>query len=163
MAGILIIGYGNPGRADDGLGPVFADELEKMNLKNIVVESDYQLSVEYAYDIAKNEVAILVDADTSCEEPFEIKKVIPSQVFSFSSHSISPGSLAALTKEYSGVEKDIYLIGIRGYEFNSFKEELSWKAKINLNKAVETIGNILKYSSIAELREKLNNMSRRTE
>ncbi|MEI6056949.1 MAG: hydrogenase maturation protease [Lentisphaerota bacterium] len=163
MAGILIIGYGNPGRADDGLGPAFAEEIEKMSLKSVVVESDYQLSVEHAYDIAKSEVAILVDADTSCTEPFEIKKVIPSEVFSFSSHSVLPGSLATLTKDFSGVEKDIFLIGIRGYEFNSFKEELSDEAKKNLAKTVEALSKILKYSKMDELREKLNNMSRRTE
>ena len=163
MNEILIIGYGNPGRADDGLGPAFAEELEKLNIKNLVIESDYQLSVEHAYDIAKSEVAILVDADASCTEPFEIKKVIPSERFSFSTHSVSPDNLAALSKDFSGVEKDIYLIGIRGYEFNSFKEELSKEAKKNLAKALEALSKVLKYSNMDELRGKLNNMSRRTE
>lgn len=163
MTDILIIGYGNPGRADDGLGPAFAKELENMALKNVIVESDYQLSVEHAYEIAGSDVTILVDADTLCKEAFEIKKVYPSEEFSFSTHSVSPSSLAALTKDFSGAEKDIFIIGIRGYEFNSFKEELSEVAKANLEKAVEIMTEVLKYSNLDELREKLNNMSRRTE
>ncbi len=153
MAGILIIGYGNPGRADDGLGPAFIDKIERLNISNVIVESDYQLSVEHAYDIAESEIAILVDADTSCKEPFEIKRVFPTKSFTFSTHSISPGSLAALTKDFSGKEKDIYMIGIRGYEFNLFKEELSEKAKENLNKTLECIGMALESTNLEELQK----------
>lgn len=162
MADILIIGYGNPGRGDDGLGVAFAQEIEELNFPNVAVDSDYQLSVEHAYDIAQSKLTILVDADTSCDEPFEIKEVVPAQRCSFSTHSVMPGALAALTKEFSGSEKSIYIIGIRGYEFNSFKEELSGKARENLKRAVEVVEKMLKNSNFDELREKLNNISRRT-
>ena len=33
MAKVLIIGYGNPGRLDDGLGPALADLMEKKQVR----------------------------------------------------------------------------------------------------------------------------------
>ena len=42
----LVIGYGNPGRRDDGLGPSFADILAAEGIPGVDVDSDYQLTVE---------------------------------------------------------------------------------------------------------------------
>ena len=46
---ILLLGYGNPGRLDDGLGAAFCGEIEKMDLPGVNIEADYQLTVE-GYD-----------------------------------------------------------------------------------------------------------------
>lgn len=43
---ILLIGYGNPGRGDDGLGPALAAAIEAMELPGVTVEADYQLMVD---------------------------------------------------------------------------------------------------------------------
>ena len=53
-ADILLIGFGNPGRLDDGLGPALADAIEKLALPGVTVESNYQLTVEDAAEIAKH-------------------------------------------------------------------------------------------------------------
>ena len=42
---ILVIGYGNPGRRDDGLGPALAARLEALALPGVTVESDFQLAI----------------------------------------------------------------------------------------------------------------------
>ena len=43
---ILLIGFGNPARADDGLGPALAEEIESKNIPDVTVETDYQLTIE---------------------------------------------------------------------------------------------------------------------
>ena len=54
----LFIGYGNPGRLDDGLGPAMAEAVEKLNLPGVVTDSDYQLTVEDAAEVAKYDLVI---------------------------------------------------------------------------------------------------------
>ena len=55
---ILVIGYGNPGRCDDGLGPALVARLESLRIPGLSVEVDYQLSIEHA---ARPEVGDLLD------------------------------------------------------------------------------------------------------
>ena len=139
MTNVLLIGYGNPGRLDDGLGPAVAAEIEKLNIDNVDCDSDYQLTVEDAVDIHNHDLVIFADADVSCQAPFYFKKISPGKSVSFSSHSINPKSLLALTKQIYDSETNAFVLGIRGYEFNEFEEKLSKQAKENLKKALEFI------------------------
>jgi hydrogenase maturation protease len=135
----LVYGYGNPGRGDDGLGPALAAALEGLNLPSTTIESNYQLSVEDAADVADHDGVIFVDADLVCPGSFRFDRVIPVKTLSFSSHSIAPGALLALADELFGKKTDGYLLGIRGYEFNEFKESLSYLARENLGEALKFI------------------------
>lgn len=135
---ILLIGYGNPGRLDDGLGPAFAREAEQFAPRELTVDSDYQLNVEDADAAAKHDIVVFADADTSGVEPFWIKTIHagPPQV-SFSSHSMSPEGVLALARDLFHATPKAYLLGIRGYEFNEFGQALSPEAQANLSAAVE--------------------------
>ncbi|MCD6565713.1 MAG: hypothetical protein J7K53_07185, partial [Bacteroidales bacterium] len=70
--GILIYGYGNPGREDDGLGNAFVGAIrswiEKNKLTHIEIDSNYQLNIEDADIMARNDIVLFVDAT---EEPIE--------------------------------------------------------------------------------------------
>src|SRR5450432_1649313 len=50
---ILVIGYGNPGREDDGLGPAAAAEIERLGRPGVSVRGNYQLVLEDAADVAE--------------------------------------------------------------------------------------------------------------
>ena len=52
---LLVLGWGNPGRRDDGLGPAIVEELDGMGIAGVTAESDYQLSIEAAADLAEAE------------------------------------------------------------------------------------------------------------
>ncbi len=133
---VLVFGYGNPGRLDDGLGPIFAEEFEKLNLEGVSVDSNYQLSVEDSAAIAEHDYVIFVDADESGPEPFHFEHVVPRAHMSFSSHSISADALMSMAEELLSSKAEAYMLGIRGYEFNEFGEWLSPKAKKNLAEAL---------------------------
>jgi len=49
---ILVYGYGNPGRGDDGLGPALVEALELLGATGLDCESDYQLAIEDAACLA---------------------------------------------------------------------------------------------------------------
>ncbi len=136
-AGILIIGYGNPGRLDDGLGPALAEAVDKLKLPGVSAEADYQLTVEDAADIAKYAVVVFADADVAGPEPFRVKRIRPgAESLSFSTHSVEPRAVLTLARDLFHAEPEAYVMGIRGYAFNEFGERLSDKAQANLAKAI---------------------------
>jgi hydrogenase maturation protease len=135
--GILVIGYGNPGRLDDGLGPAFAERIQSLNLPNVTVETNYQLNIEDADLVAKYDVVVFADASVNATAPYDfhpLEKNVP--MVGFSSHSITAGSLLGLAEELFGATPKAYAMAIRGYDFDEFGEFLSEGACDNLDAAV---------------------------
>ena len=66
---VLLIGYGNPAREDDGLGPAAAQAIEKLGIEGVSVDSNYQLTVEDAASAAHHDVVVFVDATTQGKDP----------------------------------------------------------------------------------------------
>ena len=150
---MLLIGFGNPGRLDDGLGPALADAIEKLALPGVTVESNYQLTVEDAAEIAEHEVVLFADADVGGAEPFWVERLYPgADDFSFTSHSVEPRAVLTLARRLFQAEPEAYMLGIRGYEFNDFGERLSKQAQANLAAAVEYVELSLRQGSIREIR-----------
>lgn len=161
-ADILLIGFGNPGRLDDGLGPALADAIEKLDLPGVVAEADYQLTVEDAADVARHGVVVFADADVSGPEPFWVRRITADGAsMSFSTHSVEPRAVLALARDLFSAEPECYLMGIRGYEFNEFGEELSENAKANLAAAVSYLERAIRERSFSEVRPEGGGRGRR--
>jgi hydrogenase maturation protease len=140
----LILGWGNPGRRDDGLGPALAAALGAMALPGVTVESGYQLQVEDASEVARYERVLFVDADRAGAAPFRIRRLEPDRSGpGFSTHSVAPGRLLALSRDLFGSEPEAWLMGIRGYDFDEFGEGLSERAAANLAAAASFVRDAL--------------------
>lgn len=154
-AGTLVLGWGNPGRLDDGIGPAFAASLKTMHLPGVEIDSDYQLQIEDASEIAAFERVVFVDADRGGAEPFWLRRIYPSPKAasgsSFTTHSVSPGAVLTMTRELFHAEPEAWLLGIRGYEFSDFGEELSERARENLHRALEYVSAALLDGSLHEV------------
>ena len=162
-ADILLIGFGNPGRLDDGLGPALAEAIEKLDLPGVTVEADYQLTVEDAAEVAGHKLVLLADADVGGPEPFWVKRIEPgSDAMSFTTHSVEPRAVLALAKDLFGAEPECYLMGIRGYEFNEFGERLSEGAKANLAEAVNYVERAIRERAFCEVRPEAGDWELRT-
>jgi hydrogenase maturation protease len=135
-ARVLIIGYGNPGRGDDGLGPAFAATMEERAPAAVTIDADYQLTVEHAEAAARHEVVVFADAAAAGPEPFRFERVRPVRGVSFSTHSLEPSGVLGLAEELFDARTAAYVLGIRGYEFDEFREGLSPRAAQNLAAAV---------------------------
>ena len=59
---ILIVGYGNPIRGDDGVGQAVITEVEQWNLTNVRSLSIHQLTPAVAAEMAEVDTVIFVDA-----------------------------------------------------------------------------------------------------
>lgn len=137
---ILIYGYGNPGRRDDGLGVAMAEMVEEWikinNLPQIDVDSNYQLNVEDAEKISNYDLVIFVDA--SQEEylqDFKMTDIIPNKnMVEFTMHAVSPAYILHLTNDLFKKHPDAKLLSIRGYRWE-FQEGISESAQHNLESA----------------------------
>ena len=88
-ARVLVYGYGNPGRRDDGLGPALAGCLSERATEAVTVESGYPLQIEDAALVSEHDVVLFADAHRSCAEPFTLRRLTPRRGASFSTHSIA--------------------------------------------------------------------------
>lgn len=138
--GILVIGFGNPGRADDGLGPALAEALLERDLAGVDVRIDYQLAVEHAADVAAARVVIFVDAtvDPGCR-PFALERLHPEPGLDFTSHALAPARVLALAGELFGASPTAWLLTIGGECFDPFREGLSATGRANLEGALEFV------------------------
>jgi len=144
---ILLFGYGNPGRQDDGLGNEFIDQIEDWieaeKLDNIEVDSNYQLNIEDADTISKKDVVIFVDASIEQIEDFILTRVTPDGArIEFTMHAVSASFVLDLCNKIYKKFPDTYMLHIKGYEWE-FEEGLTVKAKQNLDKALKFTKNLL--------------------
>ena len=143
---ILLYGYGNPGRKDDGLGPILVDLVEKWiiknEIKNISIDSNYQLNIEDAYTIRDYDIVIFIDASIEEIDDFIVTRVEPSDKVNYTMHSASPSFVLNLCNKIYNYTPETYLLHIKGYEFQ-MEEGLSHQAHKNLMEALRFIKRLL--------------------
>ncbi len=132
------MGYGNPGRQDDGLGPSIVEELEGLDLTGVTLDANYQLNIEDSVALAEHDRVIFVDAAIRGPEPFLVKRLQPSEIISFSTHAVGPESVLAICEDSFHTVPEAVLVGVRGYAFE-MAEEMSEQAVRNKGKAVDYI------------------------
>ncbi len=132
---LLVLGYGNPGRQDDGLGPAAAERIEALGLPGVTVDADYQLNIEDAAAVAEHDAVVFVDASLSGPEPMQWRPLAAASEITFTSHSVSAESVLAASKRHFGATPEAWVLGIRGYAFE-FAEGMTPKALANLEQAV---------------------------
>lgn len=140
---VLVIGYGNPGRLDDGIGPALAEAVEQRRIPGVTVDSDYQLTVEDAAAAAGHDVVIFADASVNGREPFSFERVLPGEEMSFSTHSVEPQAVMAMVRGIFQAGTSGFALGIRGYEFNEFGEYLSDAARRNVEAAAAFLADMV--------------------
>lgn len=131
----LVIGIGNPGRQDDGLGPALAELLEAARLEGVTFDSNYQLNVEDALACSEHETVIFADASETAEAPFAFTELEPAREIAFTTHELSPGAVLALCEELYGRRPKGWVLALRGYAWD-LGEGLSPQAEINLSAAL---------------------------
>ena len=130
----IILGIGNNGRQDDGLGWAFLDFLKKQNA-NIDLEYRYQLQIEDAELISNYDTVFFVDATKEdTKDGFYLKPCLPSERYSFSTHALEPETIMYLSRKLYDHKPDASVFAIQGYDWE-LKIGLSENGSSNLDKA----------------------------
>ena len=141
MNKILIYGFGNPGRQDDGLGNEFVRHMEtwaaEQQPDTFDFDSNYQLNIEDALEISGYEVVVFADA--TIEEnvnDFRLDVLDPEkEIVKYTLHAASPGYILELCQEMYGKKPRTYLLRMKGYEWD-LAEGLTKQAEKNLEMAL---------------------------
>ncbi|MBP8976744.1 MAG: hydrogenase maturation protease [Bacteroidetes bacterium] len=138
MKPVLVIGYGNTLRSDDGAG-VRAAEIIAQRMNDINVLCVHQLTPELAESLAEASLAFFLDAEVG-STTLTISTLTPqSNDSNASPHSMNPQSLLAMSLAlYGSAPKTTYLIGIPAYDLR-FSETLSSETSKWIEPAVEKV------------------------
>ncbi len=139
VAPLLVFGWGNPSRGDDGLGPLCVERLRAARGPAAGAEflDDYQLQIEHALDLAGRQRVLFVDASLTCRAPFEVTLLRAVRDASFTTHAMSPEALMLVFRELHGEDPPpCTLLAIRGEQF-AFGEPPSAAAMSNLTAALQ--------------------------
>ena len=124
---ILVIGYGNPLRGDDGVGCVIAEELAKRirdPQSKVQVVACHQLNPELAEPIAETRAVIFIDASIELK-PGEVRvtTVAPDRFSPAAlAHNMKPSALLATASELFGQAPPAKSVGIGGASFEVGKK-----------------------------------------
>lgn len=138
----LIVGFGNPGRRDDGLGPNLAEEVDKWGLPGVTVAVDYQLNIEHAAEVAAAELVVFIDASLTAAAPFSFHRLEPGRKNEFTTHAMLPETVLETCRQVYGSLPPAYLLAVRGEEFE-MGESLSGLAGENFLLARRLLEKIL--------------------
>ena len=142
---ILIIGYGNTLRGDDGVGYKIAEIIEQWNINNITSLAVHQLTPDLAENIAQADTVIFVDAVTITDinqAKLEIKTISSNQKSNNLAHHNNPEQLLSLTQAIYQKVPQAYWILVPAFNFN-FSEGLSPFTQKYVNLALEKIKDML--------------------
>ena len=131
----LLIGFGNQGRGDDGLGPVFAERIEKAAPAGLEIDIDYQLTVDHAPMVAEADLVIFADAQIGADGAYSFTEVKAEGAVGMASHELSPEAVLTLAKTLYDQEPPAYVLGISGWDYGEVKEGLSEEAIAHLDAA----------------------------
>ena len=131
----LLIGFGNQGRGDDGLGPVFAERIEKLAPDGLEIDIDYQLTVDHAPMVAEADFVVFADAQIGAEGAYSFTEVKGEGAGDMTSHELSPEAVLTLARTLYGKEPPAYVLGISGWDYGEVKEGLSQEAEAHLDAA----------------------------
>jgi hydrogenase maturation protease len=131
----LVLGYGNPGRGDDGLAVRLVEILESHAPEGVDVEAAFQPGIEHAAAVAEHDWVLFVDAAAEGRAPCDVRRVEPLPKATFSTHVVDLGSILAIAVESFGRRTPAWLLAVRGYDFG-MGEGLSEGAARNLDASI---------------------------
>ena len=120
MIPVLIVGYGNPLRSDDGAGRRAADALAGVWPEDRVrVETAHQLLVEMAASAAEAGFVVFIDAARGAAPGWiDVRLVAPDARADDSlTHRVTPQALLAAAKLWYGRAPEAALVSIGGADF----------------------------------------------
>lgn len=142
---MLVIGYGNSLRGDDGLGIIAANEISTWNLAAVQCVCLHQLTPELAPVLAQVPFALFLDAQASQVGDFARMQKLSSN-FSptqgFSGHRLQPETLLQLAKQAYGDSPQSWLITIPGFDFE-LGEQISSEGQSGLKNALTLANDLL--------------------
>jgi len=135
---LLVIGYGNTLRSDDGVGPRVAEAVGRMRLPRVSTVTSQQLSPEHADIVSQAGQVVFVDAAVDAPGTVQFRKLAPGKTSQLMAHAADPGTLLALARDVFGRTPEAWWLTIPASNME-FGETLSPETQRGLEEALEKI------------------------
>jgi hydrogenase maturation protease len=135
---MLVIGYGNTLRSDDGVGPKVADAVAALNLPGVKALACALLAPESADPIAKAEKVVFVDAAVDAPREVQLRPLSAAMSSQIMAHAADPATMLALARDVFGRAPQAWLLTIPA-ENMGIGEELSPLARRGFSQAIKLI------------------------
>ena len=135
---LLVIGYGNSLRRDDGVGLRVAEMVEEMNLPGVRTLVGEQLSPEYADPIARARRVIFVDAAVDEMDGVKFRELVPGETTQLMAHAADPRTMLALARDVFGHAPEAWWLTIPAINLG-FGTDFSPEAEAGFHQAVAEI------------------------
>jgi len=123
-----IIGYGNPQRRDDGIGPFVVNRLKSVlkHKKGVHLVAVDQLAVDLVEQLCEADRILFVDATIeNLNGGRAWRRIYPeTQILPYLTHHINPSYLLGLIRTIYHRSTPAWVVSIQGFDFG-FGEELS--------------------------------------
>ena len=136
--GLIVIGYGNSLRRDDGVGVRVAEAVAALQLPGVRTFTCQQLSPEHAELIARAEHVVFVDAAVDAPKDVQLRELVPGDTTQLMAHAADPRTMLALAREVFGHAPKAWWLTIPAVSLE-FGESLSPAAERGCHEAVEKI------------------------
>ena len=150
-----IIGYGNPQRRDDGIGPFVVDRLKGVlkHKKEVGLLALHQLAADVVEELYEADRILFVDATVeNLEGGRAWSRIYPeTQLLPYLTHHIHPSYLLGLIQDLYHRSPPAWLVSIQGHDFG-FGEGLSTVAE---KSAEDVNGEILQFIGEKRLTERM--------
>ena len=137
-ANLLVIGYGNTLRGDDGVGPRVAEAFAAMHLPGVRTLVCQQLSPEHAEPISQAERVVFVDAAVDGPSEVQLRELEPGDSTQLMAHAADPRTMLALARDVFGHAPKAWWLTIPAEDLG-FSETLSPVAQRGLERAIELV------------------------
>ena len=87
---LVIFGWGNVSRGDDGLGPLLLARIAEAGWENATLIEDFQLQIEHALDLQGADLALFIDAGKDTPAPFSFREIFPQDGMTHTTHALPP-------------------------------------------------------------------------
>ncbi|MET0102066.1 MAG: hydrogenase maturation protease [Sedimenticola sp.] len=144
----VVIGYGNPSRGDDAVGPLMIERLERKRESGELpplfdTVTDFQLQIEHAMDLLDRQLILFVDASVSATPPFGFQQLTPQRDESYSSHAMTPSAVLEVFTQVNGFPPPpTFLLTIPGRSFE-LGSDMTPECEDHLSEALELAAELL--------------------
>lgn len=136
--GLLVIGYGNLLRSDDGVGAKVAEAIAEMHLPGVQTLVCQQLSPEHAEPVSRARTVIFVDAAMDASNEVQLRKLEPNESSQLMAHAADPRTMLALARDVFGHCPEAWWLTIPAVKLD-FGHNLSPAAQKGFEEAVREI------------------------
>jgi hydrogenase maturation protease len=143
---VVVIGYGNPIRGDDAVGPMAAERLAQAEwCESVEVLSRHVLTTELIAEVSEATLVIFIDAAT--DGPIgevRCRSLTPTTETATSmAHFFQPCELLAGASQLYGNRPESFLVSVRGMSFDFAKYRLSPTVEGAMESLIAKVRNLI--------------------